>query len=94
MAAAEPLPSGKVDVAFEFVAENPNQPATPGKTFLFVNGKQVAEGRLERSVAFRFSPYAGMDIGKDNGLTVSKTYATKAPFPFTGTIEKVEFQLK
>jgi arylsulfatase len=94
LAAAEPLPSGKVDVAFEFVAEKPSQPATPGKALLFVNGKQVAEGRLERSVAFRFSPYAGMDIGKDNGLTVAKSYAKLAPFPFTATIDKVEFELK
>jgi arylsulfatase len=34
-----------------------------------------------------------MDIGEDNGLTVSKSYADKAPFAFTGTIEKVSFDL-
>lgn len=43
--------------------------------------------------AFRFTGYAGMDIGKDNGLTVSQSYKDKAPFAFTGTIEKVVFDL-
>jgi arylsulfatase len=34
-----------------------------------------------------------MDIGKDNGDVVSATYQAKAPFAFTGQIEKVVFDL-
>ncbi len=41
----------------------------------------------------RFSTYAGMDIGKDNGEVVSATYKAKAPFAFTGKIGKVMFDL-
>jgi hypothetical protein len=94
LTAAEPLPTGDVKVRFEFVADEPGKQATGGKTLLFVNDKQVAEGRLEHSVAFRFSLYAGMDIGRDNGLPVSPNYAKKSPFAFTGTLDKVEFEVK
>jgi arylsulfatase len=35
-----------------------------------------------------------MDIGGDNGGVVDGRYAAQAPFPFTGTIRKVVFDLK
>ena len=41
----------------------------------------------------RFSSYSGMDIAKDNGDPVSQSYATKSPFPFTGRIGKVFFEV-
>ena len=41
----------------------------------------------------RFSSYAGMDIGKDNGELVSATYKAKSPFAFTGKIGKVVFDV-
>lgn len=91
---SKPLPKGKVNVRFEFVADEPGKQATGGKTFLVVNGEKVAEGKFEHSIAFRFSLYEGLDIGRDNGQTVSKTYQKKGSFPFTGTIEKVEFEVK
>ncbi len=93
LTAANSLPAGEVKVRFEFWADAP-EPGTGGKTLLFVNDEQVAEGRLEHTVPFRFSGYAGMDIGKDNGLPVSPTYASKSPFPFTGTIKQVLFDLE
>ena len=42
----------------------------------------------------RFSAYAGMDIGRDNGIVVDRAYAAKAPYAFTGTVKKVIFDLK
>ena len=35
-----------------------------------------------------------MDIGCDNGLPVDRSYAAKSPYPFTGTVKKVVFDLK
>ena len=35
-----------------------------------------------------------MDIGRDNGGVVDLTYEGKAPYPFTGTVKKVVFDLK
>jgi arylsulfatase len=42
----------------------------------------------------RFSAYAGMDIGCDNGGVVDLSYADRKPFAFTGTIKKVAFNVK
>ena len=52
------------------------------------NVSQMAHG-----VPLRFSSYAGMDIGRDNGDAVSPGYAARSPFPFTGRIGKVVFDL-
>jgi hypothetical protein len=38
--------------------------------------------------------YAGMDVSRDNGLVVDLDYEDKAPYPFTGTVKKVVFDLK
>jgi len=94
--ASKPLPTGKVNVRYEFTADTPGKMATGGMSRLFVNDEQVAEGRIEHSVPLRFSGYAGMDIGRDNGLPVSPSYYYywKAPFPFAGKIEKVEITLQ
>jgi arylsulfatase len=96
LVAEETLPSGRVDVRYEFTADKPNELATGGTQRLFVGGKQVAEGKLEHTVPLRFSGSAGMDVGRDNGLPVSPNwiYYLRRPFPFEGTIERVTFDLK
>lgn len=37
--------------------------------------------------------YAGMDNGRDNGMTVDPAYRVRAPYPFTGTVTKVVVDL-
>ena len=54
---------------------------------------RVGGGRMDQTVPFRFSGYAGMDIGRDNGLPVDRDYADRSPFAFTGTIRKVVFDV-
>jgi arylsulfatase len=93
LSSAAEIPSGKVDVRYEFIADSPGRPGTGGRGRLLVNGKQSAENRLEHTVAFRFSAYAGMDIGRDNGAAVSPTYQDRSPFAFTGKIGQVVFEL-
>jgi len=60
-----------------------------------VASEELAEGRLEHTVPLRFSAYAGLDVGRDNGLPVSpgKVYYLRSPFPYPGAIEKVVFDL-
>ena len=91
--ADEPLPSGEVNVRMEFAADAP-KPATGGEVTLFVNDKPVGEGRMDHTVPVRFSGYAGMDIGRDNGGVVDLSYEDRKPFAFTGTIKKVVFDIK
>ena len=88
-----PLPAGEVTVRLEFHADAA-QPATGGDIRLFANGQEIGKGRMDRTVPLRFSGYAGMDIGRDNGGVVDRDYANRAPFAFTGTVKKVIFDIK
>ncbi len=91
--AEETLPEGEVTVRMEFAADSA-KPATGGEVKLFIDDQQVGEGKMEHTVPIRFSGYAGMDIGRDNGGVVDLAYADRKPFPFTGTIKKVVFDVK
>jgi arylsulfatase len=91
--AEDRLPAGEVNVRMEFAADAP-KPATGGDVTLLVDGKTVANGRIDHTVPIRFSAYAGMDIGRDNGGVVDLSYEAKKPFAFTGTVKKVVFDVK
>ncbi len=87
-----PLPTGSVNVRMEFAADAP-KPATGGEVTLYVNDERAGGGRIEHTVPVRFTGYAGMDIGRDNGMPVDRSYADRSPFPFTGTVKKVVFDI-
>ena len=55
---------------------------------LLVDGKQVAQGRIPRTVPIRFSLDETFDIGEDTGTPVVEDYVDKMPFAFTGTLKK------
>jgi arylsulfatase len=86
------LPTGDVTVQMAFKADAA-APATPGDVTLYVDGEPVGRGRLDHTVPFGFSGYAGLDVGRDNGLVVDRSYADQAPFVFTGTVKKVVFDV-
>ena len=48
---------------------------------------------MDHTVPIRFSGYAGMDIGRDNGGVVDAGYEDRKPFAFTGTVKKVVFDV-
>ena len=58
---------------------------------LFVNGKPAGEGTLTRS-AFRhgLEPF---EIGRDSITPIDPAYQGKGSYAFTGTIDKVQFEL-
>ena len=74
----EPIPTGDVTVRMQFDADRQERSAG-GTVSLYANDQQIGEGRLEKTVSFRFSGYSGMDVGRDNGLVVDRAYADKAP---------------
>ena len=90
--AEEDLPAGEVTVRMEFLADGA-KPATGGDVTLFVDDRQIGKGRMDYTVPIRFSGYAGMDIGRDNGGVVDRVYEDQKPFPFTGTINRVVFDI-
>jgi arylsulfatase A-like enzyme/uncharacterized membrane protein len=91
--AAQPLPSGDVTVRMLFNADEA-KPGTGGTVTLWANDTLIGEGKMSHTVPVGFSTYAGMDIGRDNGLVVDLTYEDKAPYAFTGVIKQVTFDLK
>jgi arylsulfatase len=91
--AEEDLPTGEVTVRMEFDADEA-KPATGGEVTLFIDGRPVGKGRMDHTVPIRFSAYAGMDIGRDNGGVVDLAYEEQKPFQFTGTVKKVVFDIK
>ncbi len=91
--AEEELPTGEVTVRMEFAADEA-KPATGGEVTLFIDDRPVGKGRMDHTVPIRFSAYAGMDIGRDNGGVVDLAYEDRKPFAFTGTVRKVVFDIK
>jgi arylsulfatase A-like enzyme/uncharacterized membrane protein len=89
----EKIPSGDVKLKMLFEADEP-KPGTGGKVTLFANENKIGEGDMPKTVAVTFSSYAGMDVGRDNGLVVDRAYEDKAPYAFTGIVKKVVFDLK
>jgi arylsulfatase len=57
-----------------------------------VDGKTVATGRIERTLAFRLSLDETLDCGEDTGTPVAEDY--HVPFKFTGELKKVTVYLK
>ena len=91
--AEEQLPEGDVKVRMEFAADSAS-PATGGEVTLFIDDRPVGGGRMDHTVPIRFSGYAGMDIGRDNGGVVDLSYEDRKPFEFSGTIKKVAFDIE
>jgi arylsulfatase len=91
--AKEPLPAGKVrlkvDVAYK---GGPKELGKGAVVTLSVNGKNVAQGELPRTIPATMGIGEGFDVGEDVGSPVDFTY--KPPFKFTGTIDKVAIDLK
>jgi arylsulfatase A-like enzyme len=88
------LPTGKMQVTFEYAQQQGGDFTAGGTGKLFINGQPAGESRIERVAPVRFSATETMDIGMDLGATVSEAYHKEAPFAFSGRIEKVVIELK
>lgn len=64
-----------------------------GTGTLTVDGTQVAQSRIEHTIAIRFSLDETFDVGLDTGTPVLESYVDKMPFAFTGTLEKFVIEL-
>ena len=82
------IPTGKVNIEVETNYDSVERMA-PATLTLRVNGKQVAQGRIERSVPAVHTASETFDVGADLGSPVSLDYVDRAPFKFNGKIEKI-----
>ena len=84
-----PIPGGKVkiEVLTKYDAQERMAPATVTIT---VNGSQVAQMRIERSVPAAHTASETFDVGIDLGSPVALDYLDQAPFKFNGKIERIQ----
>jgi arylsulfatase A-like enzyme len=82
-----PLSPGKHEVKYEFIVDAP-KPGSGGKCALYVDGQQVATGRIPKTQPYVFSADEGVDVGVDNETMVSNDYKP-GENKFTGKIVKV-----
>ena len=88
----EKLAPGKHTIKFDFKYDGPGI-GKSGTGTLSVDGKQVAQGKIERTIPTRFSLDETLDIGMDTGTPVVEDYVDKMPFKFTGVLKKVVIEL-
>ncbi len=88
------ISGGKHNVKLEFKSDfkKTKKPGAGGDVTIYVDGKKVAEGRVEKTVPYRFGLSEAMDVGCDYGTSVAESY--KAPFIINGDLKKVEVKLK
>jgi arylsulfatase len=86
------LAPGKHTIKFDFQYDSPGF-GKGGTGTLSVDGQQVAQGKIERTIALRFSFDETFDIGEDTGTPVIEDYVNKMPFKFTGQLKKVVIEL-
>ena len=93
IAAKQAVPAGKATIRYEFAYDGGGL-AKGGLGTIFVNGKKVAEGRIEQTQPMSFSADEGADVGEDGETPVVENYGVPAPYKFTGKINKVTIDLK
>jgi arylsulfatase A-like enzyme len=91
IASNERLPSGPVTLTYDFAYDG-GKPGAGGTGTIFINGKKVASGKIERTIPFIFGTETA-DVGMDLYSVVTSDYP-KGENQFTGKIKKVTVDLK
>lgn len=87
LAADQAVPPGDHTIRFSFKYDGGGA-GKGAMGALFVDGKQVADGRIDQTVGSRFSLDETFDVGEDTGTPVLEEYADKMPFAFDATLRK------
>jgi arylsulfatase len=93
IASPQKLAPGKATVVFDFAYDGGGM-AKGGTGTLSVNGKQVAQGRIERTQPAVFSVDDTADVGIDLGTPVVETVGAEGKSRFTGRIPKVLIEMR
>jgi len=91
IAGREPLSPGRHVVALRFAYDGGGI-GKGGMATLEVDGKPVAEGRIERTIPIRVTLDESLDVGEDTGTPVTTSY--DVPFRFDGKVDRVVIDLE
>jgi arylsulfatase A-like enzyme len=91
--APQALPSGHATVMLDFAYDG-GGPGKGGKAILYVNGKPVAEGRIEKTQPNVFSADETADVGIDNQTPVAEGIGIGPDTRFTGRIDKITLEVR
>jgi len=89
--APQALESGPATVVLDFAYDG-GGPGKGGKATLLVNGKAVAEGRVEKTQPNIFSADETADVGIDNQTPVAEGIGVGPQNRFTGAIRKITLE--
>ena len=92
VAAPQALPAGHATVVLDFAYDGGGA-GKGGKATMYVNGKAVAEGRVEKTQPNIFSADETADVGIDNQTPVAEGIGIGPETQFTGTINKVTLEV-
>ena len=92
VAAPQALPSGPATVTLDFAYDGGGV-GKGGKATLYVNGKSVAEGRVEKTQPNIFSADETADVGIDNQTPVAEGIGIGPETRFTGKINKITLEV-
>jgi len=70
------------------------KPGAPADIVLTIDGRKVAQITTKRTVPLAFTASETFDVGADLGSPVSRDYAERRPFEFSGKIDRVTVELK
>ncbi|MEJ8821603.1 arylsulfatase [Variovorax humicola] len=88
------LGAGKHTIVFDFKSAGPGL-GKGGTGVLLVDGKEVARNSIEHSTPVTFPEDESFDVGQDTRSGVAMLeYRYEPPFKFTGTIDKLTFNIK
>ena len=87
---AEALKPGKHTIAFAFKYDGPG-PGKGGEGVLKVDGNEIARKKIPHTIPLLMTVDETFDVGSDTRTAVNDDY--KLPFRFTGTIDKLTFNL-
>jgi arylsulfatase len=93
VAADERLEPGKATIMFDFAYDGGGL-AKGGTGTLYVNGKKVAQGRIDRTQPMVFSADETADVGIDLATPVVEAIGSEAESQFTGRISEVTVEVK
>ena len=94
IAADQPIAAGKATVVLDFKYDGGGI-GKGGLATLSVNGKQVAQGRIDKTQPLLFSADETADVGLDNQTPVAEDIGIgRDETRFTGTIKKITVKVK